>query len=159
LTRRIPEAFRDSFRGARQEEEAIFVVVPADVRVDSPGDGVVVVEFTDEHDLTTKEAVRALLARLIDENDLVVVDVTDAQFIDSSFVHNVLLADQTAKEKGKTFRLQLGTAPIVQCALGMSGILDVISTARSREEAIQVGHDEQASGLPQLGENLQPAIS
>jgi anti-anti-sigma factor len=135
------------------------VELPAGVRVDSPGDGVVVVEFGDEHDVTTKEVVRALLARLIDENDLVVADVTDARFIDSSFIHNVLVADETAKEKGKAFRLQLGTAPIVRRALEISGILDVVSTAQSRKEAIRGGHDEQASGLPQLGENLQPAMS
>jgi anti-anti-sigma factor len=159
LTRRIAEAFRDSFRGARQEEAVVVVELPAGVRVDSPGDGVVVVELADEHDVTTKQVVRVLLAGLIDENDLVVVDVTGARFIDSSVIHNVFVANETAKEKGKAFRLQLGTAPIVRRALEISGILDVVSTAGSREEAIRVGHDEPASGLPQLGENLQPAIS
>jgi hypothetical protein len=91
------------------------VELPAGVRVDSPGDGVVVVEFADEHDVTTKEVVRALLAGLIDENDLVVADVTDARFIDSSFIHNVLVADETAKEKGKAFRLQRNGSDRAAC--------------------------------------------
>jgi anti-anti-sigma factor len=110
--------------------------LPADVNAVRPRDKVVVLELKGEHDLTTKAQLAELLARLIADNDHVVVDVTEAQFIDSSFIHNLLVADRIASKQGKTFRLQMGTAPIVRRALEISGILDQISVAFNREGAI-----------------------
>jgi anti-anti-sigma factor len=110
--------------------------LPADVNEVRPRGGVVVLEFKGEHDLITKAQLAAALARLIRENDHVVVDVTEAQFIDSSFINTLLLANQLASEHDTTFRLQMGTAPIVRRALEISGILDRVSVAYNREGAI-----------------------
>jgi anti-anti-sigma factor len=117
-------------------KEADAVTVLADVNEVRPGDGIVVVEFNGEHDSSTKAERAELLSRLIDGNVHVVVDVSQSQFIDSTFIHNVLVANRLASERGKTFRLQVGTTPIVRRALEVSGILDSVSIAYNREGAL-----------------------
>jgi anti-anti-sigma factor len=112
------------------------VTVPADVNEVRPRDGAVVLEFNGEHDMLTKAEVAVLLERLIAENEHVVVDVSEAQFVDSSFISNLLVADRIAAERGTTFRLQMGTAHIVERALEISGVLDVVSVAYDREAAL-----------------------
>ncbi len=112
------------------------MVTLPDVNEVRPREKVVVLEFCGEHDLTTKAELGQLLARLIGENDHVVVDVTEARFIDSSFINNLLVADKLASQGDTTFRLQMGTAPIVRRALEISGILDRLSVAYNREGAI-----------------------
>ena len=53
-----------------------------DVQVERPRAGAAVVVFTGEHDLSTSEPVEALLGSLIEENELVVVDFSEAEFVD-----------------------------------------------------------------------------
>jgi anti-anti-sigma factor len=118
------------------ERKEADVETPVDVNVARPRDKAVVLEFNGEHDLTTKAELAQLLNRSIEENDHVVVDVTQAKFVDSSFINNLLVADRLASERGKTFRLQMGTAPIVRRALEVSGILDSMSVAYNREGAL-----------------------
>jgi len=107
-----------------------------DVAVHRPRDGTVVVEFTGEHDLLTRRAVRDLLESLIEVNDSVVADVSEAQFIDSSFVQTLLVADRKARTEGKRFVLQMGTTPIVRRAIEISHVLVNLDHASTREEAL-----------------------
>jgi hypothetical protein len=69
-----------------------------------PTEGVAVLVVDAEHQ-RTQDQLAALLDRLIDENYLVVVDVTNAPIVDSSFMNCMLVASQIASEKGKAFRL------------------------------------------------------
>ena len=107
--------------------------VPAVVH---PRPGAVVIEFRGDQDLTTAEAVEKLLAGLISENDLIVVDVSEAEFIDSSFLHNLVKAQRLCEAEGKTMRLQHDTATVVRSALLSSGVLAVLDEASTREEAL-----------------------
>jgi anti-anti-sigma factor len=108
-----------------------------DPEVSHPQPGVAVVECAGEHDMTTKDETAVLLSALIAENDLVIVDVSDARFIDSSFVNNLLRADRLARDRGSRFRLQVATAPIVRRVLEISGILDKLDIATTRDEALR----------------------
>ena len=108
-----------------------------DVEVLRPRDGTVVVEFTGEHDLLTKQAVRDLFESVIEASDFVVADVSDAQFIDSSFVQTLLIADRKARAEGKRLVLQMGTAPIVRRAIEISHVLVNLEHASTREEALE----------------------
>jgi anti-sigma B factor antagonist len=99
--------------------------------------GWAVVECTGEHDLTTRTEVRALLDRLLVGYGLVVVDVSQATFIDSSFVTNLFTANRVAREQGKRFRVQHSTAPIVHRVLEISGVLSKIDCTTSREAALR----------------------
>jgi anti-anti-sigma factor len=100
------------------------------------GVGVAVVALHAEHDVTTKCELAALLQGEVPRNDLVVVDVSEALFIDSSFLHNLVQADRAATARGSRFVVQMGTAHIVRRALEVSGLLEVLSVADTRAAAI-----------------------
>lgn len=116
-----------------------------DVLVAYPSPGTAVVRFTGEHDLVAREDLRALLDSLVEQNDLVVADVSEAKFVDSTTMHALLDADTAARVRGRTFRLQLGTAAIVRRAFELSGVLGRLEYVDSREEAL--GRENGKSGL------------
>jgi anti-anti-sigma factor len=95
-----------------------------------------VVKLLGEHDLAEKRRLQMLFQRLVVANDLVVVDVSEAQFIDSSVIATLFESARAAKQWGTTVRIQMGTATIVRRALEVSGILEEIEVASSREEAL-----------------------
>ena len=108
-----------------------------DIEVLYPSPGAAVVECTGEHDMTTREETDRLFGLLVAENDLVVIDVSDARFIDSSFVNNLLKADRLARQQAKLLRLQVGAAPIVRRVLEISGVVEKLDCVESREEALR----------------------
>ena len=106
------------------------------VEVTYPRPGTCVIALHGEHDTVTAAQTERLFRDVLALNDLVVVDVGAATFIDSSFLRNLLVADRRAKEQEKAFRLQMGTAPIVRAALEASGVLQRLTVTHSREEAL-----------------------
>ena len=68
-----------------------------DVQVERPRAGAAVVVFTGEHDLSTSESVEALLGSLIEENELVVVDFSEAEFVDSSTIYALVKSHRAAE--------------------------------------------------------------
>jgi anti-anti-sigma factor len=106
-------------------------------RVERPSPSSAVAVFVGEHDRVTVHRVHDLLASLIEENDLVVADFSEAEFVDSSILHVLVQSDKAARECGHRFRLQLGTAPIVHRAFEISGLLEVLDCAPTREEALR----------------------
>ena len=122
---------------ANRELEAGSGSGSGDVLVIRGREAAVVIECTGEHDLTTKDTILELLSRSVDENDLVVVDLSNADFIDSSFLHNLVLADNRAQHRGTKLRLQMGTADTVRKVLEISGLLKILTVAHTREEALR----------------------
>lgn len=112
------------------------MVTLEDVQVASPQAGVAVATVADELDLATRSEFSALLGALIQANELVVVDLSETRFIDSSTLHALLSGYKLARERGKTLRLQLGDECVVKRALEVTGLLDELSWASSREEAL-----------------------
>jgi anti-anti-sigma factor len=107
-----------------------------DVRVASPRTGVTVVSFGGEHDMATSQLTSELLDSLLLTNDLVVADVSDAKLIDSSILAALIQAHKLARARGKDFRIQLGTEAIVKRVFQITGVLEHIAWAPSREEAL-----------------------
>lgn len=107
-----------------------------DVQVEYPRAGAAVAVFTGEHDLSTSPQVGELLGSLLEENELVVVDFSEAEFVDSSTIFTLLQAYSAALEQGTTLRLQLGTAPIVERAFEITGVLKRLECVATREEAL-----------------------
>ena len=101
-----------------------------------PRQGTVVVEVLGEHDVASRAETAATFARLVAENELVVVDVTQTAFIDSSFLKNLATAQRVAHERGSSVLLQVGTEPIVKRLLEVSNFLTHFDHVSSREEAL-----------------------
>jgi anti-sigma B factor antagonist len=110
-----------------------------DVRVERPSVGTAVVTFTGEHDLMARDTLSSLLESLIEDNELVVADFSQATFVDSATIHLLLNSDMGARQRGRTLRLQLGTASIVETAFELSGVLKRLEWVRTREEALGDG--------------------
>jgi anti-anti-sigma factor len=112
-------------------------VIEQSVEVTYPRLGACVVTVYGDQDRGSAEEFERQLANLIERNELVVLDVSEAEFVDSSFLRNVLVADRRANEQAKRFRLQMGTAPVVRRAFEVSGVLDRLEVVGSREAALQ----------------------
>ena len=108
-----------------------------DLSVERPADSTAVAVFSGEHDLATKRQVHELLISLVDDNELVVADISEAEFIDSSILHVLLETKKEAEARGRTFRLQLGTADIVRTAIKASGLDKVFDVKPTREAALE----------------------
>lgn len=107
-----------------------------ELRVSRPRAGTAVVEVLGEHDLATRDETAGLLARLIVDHELVVIDLTETAFIDSTFLLNLRQAQQAAEERGRTVLLQVGTEPIVKRLLEMTNFLAHFDHVESREQAL-----------------------
>ena len=107
-----------------------------DVRVEHPRAGAAIANLTGEHDVATSAHLQELLGSLIEENELVVVDFSEAEFVDSSTIFTLLQAHGAALEQGTALRLQLGTAPIVERASEITGVLKRLECVATREEAL-----------------------
>jgi anti-anti-sigma factor len=108
------------------------------VEVSYPRPDACVIALRGEHDIATAPAMEKLFREALALNDVVVVDVSDADFIDSSVVSNLFAADRHAKKEGKELRLLMGTAPLVRTLLEVSGVLDVLEVATNRDVAMRL---------------------
>ena len=106
------------------------------IRVERPTADAAVIEFTGEHDLFEADRIQSLFESLVEENAVVVADFSEAQFVDSSVLRTLFRAHLAAESRGSSFRLQLGTAPVVERAFELSGILSHLSCWASRDEAL-----------------------
>lgn len=108
-----------------------------DVVVEQPAPGAAVAVFSGEHDLATRPQVHELLTSLVEDNELVVVDFSGAQFVDSSILGVLMEMRGEADKHGHTIRLQLNTADIVRRAFEISGLLKIYEVAATREAALE----------------------
>ena len=102
-------------------------------------DGTAVVVFSGEHDMATEPEVGISSTRCVRWDKLIVADFSSASFVDSSVLGVLLDTNAKARELGKTFRLQLGTADIVQRAFEICRVFAVIERVATREEALVPG--------------------
>ena len=109
--------------------------------------GAVVVELLGEHDLATADSLLDTLNSLLDTHDVVVADLSEALFVDSSTLGALVRANRKARAVGKQFRLQLGTEPIVRRVLEISGLLQVLDWYPTRDEALDPRPAKQPDGL------------
>ena len=106
-----------------------------------------VVVLRGEHDLATKDSLHAPFSSLIEDNQVVVADLSDTLYVDSSVIGELVRADRAARQAGKQFRLQLGTEPLVKRVLEISGLLNVLDCYPSRDEALDAIREKPTDWL------------
>src|SRR4051794_24897247 len=106
------------------------------VVVSKIGETTAVVELTGEHDLATEEDIERLLVRLVAENQSLVIDVTNADYVDTSFLGSLLRADQLARAEGKRIFLQVGTTSPARRAFDLTLVLERLAHASNRRQAL-----------------------
>jgi anti-anti-sigma factor len=116
--------------------------VPPELKVLQPRPGMAVVEVLGEHDLSTNDEAEALFGPLVTENELVVIDLTETAFIDSSFLAILIKTRTAAADRGHAVVLQIGRDSTVRRTLAMTRMLNLFEHVSTREEALAwVGGD------------------
>jgi anti-anti-sigma factor len=107
-----------------------------DIEVEQPEAGRAVVVFKGEHDLAQVDALGERLSALLAENELVVADFSEAEFVDSSIIHLLVETRREAEASERRFRIQMGTQCVVYRVFEIAGVLSLLECVSSREEAL-----------------------
>jgi anti-sigma B factor antagonist len=89
-----------------------------------------------EHDVGSSTELADTLARALESSMHLIVDVSGAAFVDSTVIHIIVDAKSQADTSGRRFNLLVGTAPIVDKALEVTGVLPALNTVHSLDEAL-----------------------
>jgi anti-anti-sigma factor len=99
---------------------------------------IVTVTLYGEHDPSTKTELAEQLEQLVRADGRVIVDLSQAEFVHSTVLANLVEADALARQGGRRLTLQVGTAAIVAKVLEITRLGDYLPCAGAREEAIRI---------------------
>ena len=91
-----------------------------------------------EFDLSNARVLDEQIGRALETGNDVILDLSEATFIDSSVLSVLIRASQTAGRRGRAMVLQLGTAAVVERALDLGGIYRALPRAHDRQEARRI---------------------
>ncbi len=109
-----------------------------DLRVERPESAKAVVVLEGEHDLSTAPELRDLLEQLFAENRLVVVDLSETRFADSTTLNVLVRAMGIADAYGSRFRVQLGPESLLRRLFEIAGLTEEMDVVATREEALEI---------------------
>jgi anti-anti-sigma factor len=89
-----------------------------------------------EHDLASAPELSDTLAAALVVCTHLIVDLTEAEFIDSSTMRAILIAKHETDATDRRFNLVLDGAAVVEKALAVSGLLDVLNRVHTLDEAL-----------------------
>lgn len=112
--------------------------VVGEVRRESGGDGVEIVVLKGEHDLGSLPLVRGALEAATGEDQALVIDLSQATFVDSSILGAVLEARRQASEAGRGFAVACdGASEPVRRVLEVTGLSEELPVHPNREAALE----------------------
>ena len=114
--------------------------------------GVVAVCLDGEFDMANASLLSDEIEETLASGDDLILDLSQATFIDSSVIHVLFASARAAAARGRRLVLQLGTAPIVERALELAAIERVVARAHDREEAVRLL--QQQTPLPSPEQRL-----
>jgi anti-sigma B factor antagonist len=98
-------------------------VHPGEIGLEQRDSGVVVVSLRGEHDLTTAPTLRERVEEAVGRRSGLLIDLTEAEFIDSSIIGVVLEGQRRAEEEGIGFAAALeGGDAAVRRVLEVTGL-------------------------------------
>ena len=101
---------------------------------------IVAIHLRGEFDLATAPSVLEEAERRLDDHKHLILDLNGATFIDSSVINVIIRAHRTASARGRVAVLELGPNTVVERALDISGITQIVPRAYSRTDAIDIIH-------------------
>jgi anti-anti-sigma factor len=108
------------------------------IRVVAETDEIVAVCLEGDFDLSNAPAFGKEVGRALENGNNLILDLSQATFIDSSVVHVLINASKAATGSKRAVVLQLGTAPIVERVLEIAEIERVLPRAHERQEAVRI---------------------
>ena len=101
-------------------------------------DGIVAVCLKGEFDIATERVLGDQVDRALERGDNLILDLSEATFIDSSVIGVLMRAVKVAGGRKQTMVLQLGTASIVERVFEITRIEQVLPRAHDRQEAVRM---------------------
>ena len=108
------------------------------IRVVPETDEIVAVCLEGDFDLSNAPALGKEVGRALDNGHHLILDLSQATFIDSSVVHVLVNASKPVTGSERAVVLQLGTAAIVERVLEIAEIERVLPRAHERQEAVRM---------------------
>jgi anti-anti-sigma factor len=110
----------------------------ATIEVRSPQADVALVVLAGEHDLYSGEELRQSFELCLARCHHLIVDLTAAEFIDSTIIHVLLQTMRSATELDRKFNVVLGTAPApaVERILEVTGVSQLLGVVPTVEQAL-----------------------
>jgi anti-sigma B factor antagonist len=108
----------------------------AKIEVHSPQPGVALVVLAGEHDLYSGDELRQAFEQSLSGCDHLIVDLSAAEFIDSTIIAVLLQTMKDANALERKFNVVLGTAPAVERILEVTGVIPLLSVVPTVERAL-----------------------
>jgi anti-anti-sigma factor len=108
----------------------------ATIEVQSPQPGVALVVLAGEHDLYSGDELRQTFEQSLARCDHLIIDLSGAEFIDSTIVAALLQTMKGASELDRKFNVVLGTAPAVERILEVTGVIPLLGVVPTVERAL-----------------------
>ena len=126
---------------------------PGAVHAVQETDEIVALCLEGDFDMTNTPAFVAQIDHaLIMENKHLIIDLSQATFIDSAVINALFHAARRAKTNDRTVVLQLGAAPIVERAIEITKIDQVLSRVSARPDAVEtIRSSHRPSRSPRWG--------
>lgn len=109
----------------------------SDLRVEHPEPDRAVVVLAGAHDFSTADVLRSLLAQLIGNSRVVVVDLSAARFADSATLNVLVQAKAAANAQDRQFRVQMGQDALLHRLFEVAGLIDAMEVVATREQALE----------------------
>ena len=106
-------------------------------------DEIVAVCLAGEFDMANARTVGGEIDRTLEVGKDVIVDLSEATFVDSSLIDVLMRAVKASRARERTLVLQLGTAAIVERVLEITRIEQVLPRAHDRQEAVRMIQETQ----------------
>jgi anti-sigma B factor antagonist len=106
------------------------------IDVRSPHSGAALLVLGGEHDLYSADRLQQTFADLLLGNEHLIVDLSTVEFIDSTIVGVLVQTKHRSEGLGRKFTVVLGTAPVVERILDVTGVLPLFNVVPTVEEAL-----------------------
>ena len=106
------------------------------IEVRSPQPHAALAVLAGEHDLHSADEVQQTFDQSLAVCDHLIVDLSTAEFIDSMIVRVLLQTMENAIELDRKFNVVLGTAPVVERILEVTGVLPLLNVVPTVERAL-----------------------
>jgi anti-sigma B factor antagonist len=108
----------------------------ATIEVRSPQSGVALVVLAGEHDLYSGDELRQSFEQALACCDHLIVDLSAAEFIDSTIIAVLVQTMRSATDLERKFNVVLGTAPAVERILEITGLIPLLGVVPTVEQAL-----------------------
>jgi anti-anti-sigma factor len=108
----------------------------ATIRVSSEAADIVSLYLCGEFDAFNAPEIMAHAFRALAADKHLVLDLSDSTFIDASVIGALVTIQDAANDRGRSAVLQLGTAPIVERVVAITGIEQILPRTETRVDAI-----------------------